>query len=242
MIYVCMRRTLDWQNRAAVDAGLVQGFRTKIETWNTTFNVPYHEFRQRLKVIARLNLSRMENARCVSLEEVPPGGLLVPVDDDDWFSPELASSLQDEFDPSIQAYYWTRHILEPQRQLRRFRGVLRELITGEVIFATNNYALRNVPELAMARLAADHIEASRYFQANPQRRRYLRAALSFHNRSLASQTVLAWLRPAITRDELVESFDQYRTLYARTHLSRDLRWAEPYVALMSELMGELKLR
>jgi hypothetical protein len=240
MMYLCVRRTLDWQDRAAVDAGLDEGFRPKVETWNETFNVPYHEFRQRLKVIAQLNLNRVENARCVSLQEVPPGGLVAPVDDDDWFSPELANRLPEELDPSLQGYYWTRHILEPQHQLRRVRGWLRELVTGEIIFATNNYAVRNVPDLVL--FAAKHYAASRYFQANPQRRKYLRAALSVHNRSLASQTVLGWLRPAITRDELVERFDQYRTFYARTRLCRALRWAEPYVALMSELMDELKLR
>jgi hypothetical protein len=197
-------------------------------------------FRQRLKVIAQLNLNRVENARCVALQEVPSGSLVVPVDDDDWFSPQLANRLQEEIEPSFQAYYWTRHILEPQRQLRRFRGWLRELVTGEIIFATNNYALRSVPDLAL--LAGSHYAASRYFQANSKRRKYLRAALSVHNRSLASQTVLGWLRPAITRDELVERFEQYRTLYTHTHLSRALGWAEPYVILMSELMGELKLR
>jgi hypothetical protein len=66
--------------------------------------------------------------------------------------------------------------------------------------------------------------------------------LSVHNRSLASQTALAWLRPSITREELIERFDEYRTLYASTRLSRALRWAEPYVALMAELMDALKLR
>jgi len=239
-ISVWVRNTLDWRNRASVDAGLLKAFRPKVETWNETFTMPYHEFRQRLKVIAQLNLSRIQHAHCVSRAQVPPGGLVVPVDDDDWFSPALAIRLQEAIDPSFQGYYWTRHILELKRHRRRFKGWLREAITGKIIFATNNYALSDVPDLA--RLAKNHEAASEYFRARPRQKKYLRAALSIHNRSLASQTVLGWLRPTITRDELVEHFDQYRTLYPRTRLSRALRWATPYVALMSELMDDLKVR
>jgi hypothetical protein len=239
-IHVWVRHTLDWQNRAAVDAGLLKAFRPKVETWNTTFIMPYHEFRQRLKVIAQLSLSRVQHVHRVSRPEVPSGGLIVPVDDDDWFSPELAIRLQEAIDPSFRGYYWTRHILEPERHRRRFKGWLRESITRKVIFATNNYALSDVPDLA--RLAQNHVAASEYFQARPGHRRYIRAALSIHNRSLASQTALGWFRPTITRDELIERFERYRTLYARTHLSRALRWAEPYVSLMCELMADLKLR
>lgn len=241
-VYICLRETLDWENEAAVDAGLVDRFRPQVETWNGTFNIPYHQFRHRLKVIAQRNLSRVEGVRCVRLEELPPDGLVVPVDDDDWFSPEVANRLREAFDPSIQAYYWTRHILEPERKLRAFKGWLRELITGEIIFATNNYAVSNVPDFA--RFVRAHLVASEYFQAHPRQRRYLRAALSLHNRNLASQTVLGMgkLRPPIPREQLIERFGEYRTLYARTRLPRALRWAEPYMAMMAELMDDLKLR
>lgn len=240
MVYIQLRPTLDWRDRAAVDAGLIEKFRPKVETWNATFNIPYHEFRQRLKAIAQSNLNRVENARFATSEAVPPGALLVPVDDDDWFAPHLADRLSEETDPSILGYYWIRHILEPGRHLRRWKGLLKEALTGKIILSTNNYALREGP--GMAPLALHHLDASRYFLTRPRELKYLPMALSMHNRSLASQTVLAKGRPTITRDELIETYERYRTLYAGTRLSRDLRWAEPYVASMSELMDELKMR
>ena len=240
MIYICVRHTLDWGNKAAVDAELIESFRPKVERWNATFNMPYHEFRRRLKVIAQLSLDRVEGAQRGSVETAPPGALLVPVDDDDWFSPDLANRLREEFDPSISCYYWMRHILEPGRHLRRIKGLLKEFVTGEVIFASNNYAIRNVADLA--RLTGPHMEAHRHFQATPEQVRYLPAALSMHNRNLASQTTLGMGRRILTRDELIERFDRYRTLYAKPYLSRGLRWAAPYVTLMAELMDTLKLR
>lgn len=240
MICICVRRTLDWGNKAAVDAGLIKAFRPKLELWNATFNIPYHEFRQRLKRIAQLSLERVENAQRANVEAAPAGALLVRVDDDDWFSPDLANRLREAFDPAISCYYWTRHILEPGRHARRIKGLLKELVTGEVIFASNNYAIRNVGDLA--RLTSGHTEAHCHFQATPEQVMYLRAALSLQNRSLASQTALGLGPRSLTRDQLIERFDRYRTLYAKTRLSRELRWAAPYVALMSELMDALKLQ
>jgi len=240
MIYICVRRTLDWGSKAAVDAELIESFRPKVELWNATFNIPFHEFRRRLKVIAELNLERVENAQRASVKAAPPGALLVPVDDDDWFSPDLANRLLDEFDPSISCYYWSRHILEPGRHVRRIKGLLKEFLTGEVIFATNNYAIRNVGDLAD--LTGPHMLAHRHFQATPEQVKYLPAALSMHNRSLASQTTLGMGSRPLTRDELMERFDRYRTLYAKPYLSRGLRWAAPYITLMSELMDALKPR
>jgi hypothetical protein len=245
IVCICVRQTLDWTSKAAVDAGLIEVFRPMVEMWDASFNVPYHEFRQRLKVIAQLSLSRVEGVQQASLERAPPGALLVPVDDDDWFSPDLAQRLRQVFDPSIPCYYWSRHILEPDRSKRRWKGLLKELLTGRVIFATNNYALRNLPGLVDVRV--HHMVARDHFQATQVR--YLPAALSVHNRSLASRTVLAMKRPTvlgmtrpIPRDQLVDRFECYRRLYGRTHLSRGLRWAAPYVAMMSELMQSLKLR
>jgi hypothetical protein len=236
IVCICVRPTLDWTSKAAVEAGLIEAFRPMVEMWNTSFNIPYHEFRQRLKVIAQLCLSRVDGAQRATLDSAPPGALLVPVDDDDWFSPDLVHRLRQAFDPSISCYYWSRHILEPERRKRRWKGLLKEFLTGRVIFATNNYAIRNTPGLAD--LTLHHMTARDHFEATQVR--YLPAALSVHNRSLASQTVLGMKRP-IARDQLVERFECYRTLYARTHLSRGLRWAVPYVIMMSELMHSLKL-
>ena len=57
---------------------------------------------------------------------------------------------------------------------------------------------------------------------------------------MASQTVLAITRPTISREELIQIYQQHRQLYARTFLSPSLRWAKSYVAMMAQLMDELK--
>jgi len=231
-----MRGTLDWTSKAAVDAGLIDTLRPVVEMWNACFNIPYHEFRQRLKIIAQLCLGRVEDVRYASFKSAPPGALLVPVDDDDWFSPDLVHRLRQAFDPSIPCYYWTRHILELERTKRRWKGLLKEFLTGCVIFATNNYAVCNLGDLT--EVAPRHMKVREHFQAAQVR--YLPVALSVHNRSLASRSILG-VRP-IPREQLVEYFERYKTLYARTRLPRSLQWAVPYVAMMSELMEELRLR
>jgi hypothetical protein len=239
MIYIQVRRTLDWKDRAAVEKGLVAKFRPKAAMWDATFNMPYHLFRQRVKEIAELNLSRVENARVVTAHEpVPAEAMIAPVDDDDWFSPDLGNILGELTDPAIFGCHWIRHILEPERHRRRYKGLLKEAVTRKVILATNNYAFRNRPGIEI--LLRDHLSASLRLQSTPAEFRYLPLAMSIHNRSMASQTVLAIGRPTISRDELIEIYAQHRRLYARTFLSPSLRWAKPYVAMMSQLMDELK--
>jgi hypothetical protein len=241
-IYICIRRTLDWRDAARVRAGVLPEFRPKLEAWNATFDLPYHRFRERLTEIARLSLARVEGAACVSLEAVPPGGLIVPVDDDDWFAPQLAQRLRKVHDPSLHGYRWKRHVIEP---LRRRRGPLRFVsplrpARERFTCATNNYAVKNLPELAG--FATAHTRASEYFDAQPSRVRRIAGFLAVQNRSLASQTALAWRRPGITRDELVAAFERYRDLYAGWRLPRGLGWARPYVERMAELMAEIELR
>ena len=80
------------------------------------------------------------------------------------------------------------------------------------------------------------------FDAHPQKLRRLPETLSVQNRNLSSQTALAWGRPTITRAELVATYGRYRKVYAAAELPRDVRWAEPYVAMLAELMKEIRFR
>ena len=86
----------------------------------------------------------------------------------------------------------------------------------------------------------DHLSAGLRLQSTPAEFRYLHLAMSIHNRSMASQTALAVTRPTISRQELLQIYGQHRKLYARAFLSPSLRWAKPYVAMMAQLMDELK--
>ena len=103
-IYVCVRPTIDWQDEAAVEAQLFPEFRPKRAVWDATLSIPYHFFRHRLMEIAEQNLARIRDVTVAPIEQVPEGAIVVPVDDDDWFAPDLASHLAEAYDPAIRGY------------------------------------------------------------------------------------------------------------------------------------------
>jgi len=222
-----VRRTVDWRDEAAVEAQLTDEFRPKYEMWNATFDVPYHVFRQRLKEIAQLNLGRVEGA---VVGEAPAAALVVPVDDDDWFAPDVATRLQRACDPAMRGYCWTRFVLEA----RPFNPLRRRTDHGGFSCGTNNYAV--APE--WRDLTAGHAKASRHFDAHGGEVKRLAGMLSLQNRNLSSQTVLGWKRPTISRARLLRRFRRYGKLYRRA-LPPELAWAQPYVERMAELMAEL---
>ena len=236
-----MRRSLDWSDQALVAERLRPEFRAKFETWNATFDMPYAGFRQRLKEIAQLNLSRVESVAHTPLEEVPPGELIVPVDDDDWFAPDVAHEIRRVFEPGQAGCHWIRQVISPSRRRRKFRIRLRpKRLGGRYSCATNSYAVVNTPELAP--LTLNHKRASEYFDAHPTHVTRIPKTLAIQNRSLASQTTLAWKRLTITREELIEVFHRHRDLYANWKLRPELGWAQPCIDRMAELMEKIRVR
>lgn len=241
-IHVCIRATLDWQDRAAVEAGLIPAFRPKYDAWNATFDMPYHRFRHRVCEIARLALSRVEGVVSSTLNAVPSGDVLVPVDDDDWLAPDLAVHLGRAAAPGVRGYLWTRALIEPPNRVRApLRTLARWLGRRDrVICKTNNYAV--VKDAELLPLAGNHLTASRYFLTHPADIRRIPGVLAIQNRTLASQTALAWDRPSITPAEILAAFRRYRRLYRSWRVGPELRWAEPYVLAMAALMEELHPR
>ncbi|HEY8156322.1 MAG TPA: hypothetical protein VII72_19485 [Myxococcota bacterium] len=241
-LHICIRGGLAWHDEAAVAAALLPFLRPKVELWNATFELPYAGFRVRLARIARENLSRVENAKITLPEALPPGALVVPLDDDDWLSPEIGARLLAEQAGSPQGYHWNRYLLEAPRRPRRFPWARerRWADTSPHTCGSNNYAIRNLPELAMG--IQSHTRASAFFDANPGRVKRLDAWLSLQNRTLASRSMLGEGDRPLTRDALIEKFRRYRSLYDRTRLPRELAWAQPSLIAMMELMHELRLK
>lgn len=238
-IYICIRRTLDWHDESAVMTGLRPSFQPKFELWNATLDPPYQVFRHRLKLIAQANLTKVANAVQCPLEEVPRGAITVPVDDDDWLAPELGDRLAQEYDPAAKGYLWDRAVIEPPRR--------RTIRFGRWLWgwkpstcASNNYAIPYEPGLVD--VINGHITAGRYFDANAPQIKRIPHTLSIQNRNVSSQTAMAFRRPSITRDELVESVLRYRTLYVSFDLPHGLGWARPCVAQMDELMGQIRVK
>jgi hypothetical protein len=241
VIHICVRKTLDWRNEALADASILPEFRAKYEMWNATFDMPYAAFRQRVKEIAELSLSRVVGARRTSLGEVPPGELIVPVDDDDWFAPNLANEIRRLFDPDASGYRWRRDVVEPLPGGSRIRSWwVRNRELERLTCASNNYAIVNTPRLTA--LVSNHLRASEYFDAHPAELRRTTKVLGIQNRSPASQTALAWRRPTISRGELIETLERYRGLHGSWKLGRALRWAAPYLRATADLIDELRVR
>ena len=240
---ICVRATLPWHDEAAATAALLPELRQKVALWNDCFSLRYAAFRVRLIEIAQENWSRIENAKLVPREEIAPGALLVPVDDDDWFAPGLAQHLLAERDAPIEGLHWNRYILELPRRRRHLPWARprRAADTSRHTCGSNNYAIRNRPDFGRA--ITNHVWASEWFDAHPGRVKRLAASLSVQNRNFASHSGLGGKQKfEITREELVERFRRHRKLYHRLRLPPEVAWAQPHVAAMAELMDAIQLR
>jgi hypothetical protein len=91
MIYIWVRETTDWEDEQAFLAQLRPHLRQKVEAWNETFDMPFHTFRLRVREIARLNLSRVEGAERAEWDEIPQGGLVLPVEAHPPRAPDLGA-------------------------------------------------------------------------------------------------------------------------------------------------------
>jgi hypothetical protein len=241
-IYIWIRSTTNWEDEEAVLAQLSPDLRSKVAVWNDTFNIPFHVFRHQVRQVARFNLSKVENAVCAPWEEIPDGSLVLPVDDDDWFAPDVAGVLEREHDARVTGYYWISSFIEVPTNLRHRLGLIRRRVfprtSPKFICTTNNYALLKSPETKP--LLQSHRRASEWFARDGAPVRRVEQRLSAMNRTLGSQTSLAWRKPVLTRCQLVRKCRRYKRLY-REGVTPDLAWCRPYLAMMADLMDQLRV-
>jgi hypothetical protein len=249
MIYICLRRTLDWEDEEAFRAQLAPHFKQKAEAWNDTFEMPYHLFRAAVKRIAQLTLSRVGNAICAEWDEIPDGELVAPIDDDDWFSPDLGEVLESERVPDVAGYRWTTTFVEVPYDYKRRLHLIRRRVLGsppKLTCTTNNYAIVKGP--GMSDLYMDNTQAGNWFDARPGEIKTIDRHLSITNRTLGSQTSMRYDQSILKRADLMRRHRRYRRLYRRNGklygraLHAELAWSRPYLGMMAELMDRLTTR
>lgn len=242
-VHLLTRQTVDWRDEQAFLAQLPSAFAPKVESWNATFHMPYHLFRQAIREIAIRNHEAIAGAVPATWEAIPDGAIVLPSDDDDWFSPEVASSIASAFAAGIDGVHWTQSVLEmPINFLHRVNLTARRVfpwLKPKWFCATNNYAFRRAEDAADL---LSHIRASRRFTSGTIHTTFVPRRLSLHNRTLASITSMGFGEATISRNTLRRKADGYRRLYDGPSLMAGLEWARPDVRAMKDLMANLTLR
>ena len=165
--------------------------------------------------------------------------IVLPVDDDDWFHPDVANVLRRRWRPDIDAFHWPDGLYRSVPFQDRFdqpanqqRLVVRRW-PGD--FATNGYALTQAGLCHRSpqekhRVLAFHWTAGKVFHQNGVNRGYLDRPLSASNKSLASATNL---RALVDRSLIVRNVPHLRQ--RTTNIPPPLQWTAEYVGLTENL-------
>jgi hypothetical protein len=245
LIFVWVRRTVEWQDERAFRAQLDPRFEPHVERWNETFDLPFHLFRHRVREVARESLANARGITIAEWDAIPDGAVVIPIDDDDWLAPDVGPALEAQLAPDVRGWRWRASFVEvpfgPGHQLYLWRRRLFPWTPEKWYCSTNNYALRKGS--ATPAIFERHLEASRLFDTW-RRAGSVRAfdrPLSAHNRTLGSQTSLRYQQPPRSRPELRRRYGLYRRLYDR-RLPADLDWCAPYVEKMGRLMADMSIK
>ena len=205
--------------------------------------MPYHVYRGRVRAIARDNLAAVRDVACAEWDAIPDGAVVLPVDDDDWFAPDIAERLARLWDGSGGGCSWTSTYLEVPLQRRHglemaVRRAIPQIPPRPHFFCTtNNYALVKAADTRP--LATRHIPGER---VDARLRRAAAGRAAERHEPHARLADLA--RPPARGDHPQGARAQAGSLQAALPpAARALPdWCAPYVERMAELMEEVEAR
>lgn len=271
-VYICIRRTADWNDVDGYRARLIADFVPHINAWDATFRTSYREFRAAITDITMGSLRAVRGAVIAPYDDVPEGAIVMPCDDDDWTAPHAAEVLAEFFAGAHDRAVWTQTVLQvPLDWMHavkiRAGKVWPHLNPPRWFCSTNNYALRK--REGNYNCFMSHSMASTELAADPGLLR-IRRRLTVQNRNLASKTSMVGVRYPIYAKvngairlahlndpskekspssemrpsrHLLRKLEQYRRLYDRYRPEdADDSWAAPYVGAMRELTLSLKVK
>lgn len=219
-----------------------------LSMWNKCFSMSFLQYRKGLAGIARQTIDatgcevvRAEGEFTRWWPTLAEDVILVPVDDDDWFAPNL-NEIDAEFDGNTTLLTWNKTTYKNYNTAKVYVG-------KQFRMASNNWAVRSswlkekTDERATVFMLGSHAHSELYVRENmdPSVIKTVDKCWSVYNRHCAS---LAFLR-ALCDDGTIDA--KLREIAARQPSSLELPdnlkpWAEPYVKQIERLNSKLRRR
>jgi len=201
------------------------------DLWNQIFQIDYFTFRARVKELAEETFVGVKVVKgfealkqeCKKNEE---DAYIVPIDDDDWISPKLASRLSSQ---SAAIIHWNMAFTDNPRTKYGFKS-----------FRTCNFAVRksiiqNTPKFQ--KLLLHHVSFGNHAKRIKSAR--IRALLSVANRTIASvgQMQRIWQR-SVSRKRFQSRLSEMALVMSRIKKT-GIEWTIPFMEKNAELHRRL---
>lgn len=223
-ILISRRNNPDWLN---VKTKIWPRFAEYEDFWNRHyFNLTYREYRHELQQIANDNLLDVENA---TIGDPVEGEWCLPIDDDDWLSPNIINELTNSIHNNDK-YYWN--------STEMYKGQISDGINHWVLYCkTNNYCF--IYDKEINSVFKNHGAADKEFSSSLNKPAYINKKLSFINRSVGSASCFL--------GKELESIDIEKDIEDTLHFLKEdvvilnphILWVKPYVDNYRRLIESL---
>lgn len=220
--------------------------------WNKVYNIPYFQYRERLKRIGQMNFDKMNFDLEITWKDVREFSrqikdecYMMVSDDDDWYDPSLSTILP--YTPIPDLCVWTDIRID-----EGYRWSTRTCKNGQTLW-TNNWAMKRsvyqqVPDLNALKY---HVSANTMLRRSKKefKRKFIPEIHSLTNKTVASHSRLKHFYGMRDRD-IIKEMEEYKKRFRntpteRTYVHPKAKWAqeetEENLRLTRELFGKFKL-